>query len=556
MKICLINPPTTSPEEESYFPMALLVLGGFLKQAGIACHVVDLDLLHRQNFRKNDEYFLKKMIKRLKKAKTDIFGITTICSNFPQAILLAKYIKKKLPRAKIILGGPQVSALPGETMETFPFIDFVVIGEGELTLVDLLKTDLEPSSVSTIKGLCYREGSLIKQNPPQKLIEDLDELPLPDYDLVDMKDYVETSKLAGKPFHVPVEAGRGCPFRCTFCSTNNMWARNFRVKSPARILKEMEYLHKKNGQTLFPLIHDNFTTSKQFIRDFTAYLLAHNRHRLRWTSSSRADCLDDEILMQMVKSGCQGLFFGIESGSMKVQKLMKKNIKLDRYEPLLKKLIASNVHVTTAFILGFPEETEDDINASILTGFAYKKWGASTVFFSQLAPLAGTEITLKNFDKLKLTAEQNNCTRNCVSILRGHARDLIKKHKKLFPSFYTAPTPHLPPISLEGMGLFYHRLFNNKLKFMEILLENKKITPLRLYQDWMIWLKRHFPHKLDYGGIYALDHFATFAFENYFKNEIFDDKNISFQNTALTVAYHRLEKIKNRLLRTGVPSSL
>lgn len=550
MTIVLINPPTTLQDQQPYFPMALLTLGGALKKELIDCQLIDFDLLYRLGLCGNQNTFLDYALEIIKESQSTVFGISTICSNFPIALLLADKIKQTLPESKIILGGPQASSVPRETMEQFRSVDFVVVGEGENTLVNLLKSNFQESKLKEIKGIFYQHNNQIVQNLPQQLISNLDDLPFPDYSLIDTDKYSLTFKQAKIPFYIAVEAGRGCPFRCTFCSTKNMWEQTFRVKSPSRILMEMEKLNRLYGFTHFPFIHDNFTTSRKFVDDFCRYFIKNNHRGYTWDSSSRTDRLNKERIDLLRSAGCRGLFFGVESASEKIQKTIKKGLKIHLFEPLIQHMLQKRMVITTSFILGFSEETKEDINQTISMAFLYKKLGVQFIGFSQLAALGGTETFRKHQKDLFLASEESSISRDRPQIHFEQTRILIEKNKDLFSSFYTVPTPHLPQISFEGMGLFYTKLLKLRLPLLEILFEQKNIKPLDLYLKWQEWLKNKNSKLRIYGGVYALHLFPMFVFENYFKKQ--HKKQFTKATDTFESPFEALQKLKQRLVKMKI----
>ena len=139
-KICLINPPTTPPGAEVFFPMALIALGSHLQSRGVSVEIVDFDLALKEDVSLLDyERFKEFALNRLASLDTRIFGISSICNNFPVSLLLAQAIRERWPDSKILLGGHQPSSVPEETLAAFPFIDLVVIGEGEITLTEIME---------------------------------------------------------------------------------------------------------------------------------------------------------------------------------------------------------------------------------------------------------------------------------------------------------------------------------------------------------------------------------------------------------------------------------
>lgn len=216
-KICLINPPTTgAASKDVYFPMALVCLGTVLRENGVSVEIVDFDLeLKRDASLADWDSFLAHALRRLGGMECNVFGISSICSNFPIALLLAREIKRKWPQARIVIGGPQSSAVPEETLQAFPWIDVVAVGEGEATLLDLMRSDWTKESLEKVPGVAFLDGNRPHRTASRPLIDDLDELPIPDFSLVPLKDYLRIS-----PGTALIEAGRGCPFLCSFCSTD------------------------------------------------------------------------------------------------------------------------------------------------------------------------------------------------------------------------------------------------------------------------------------------------------------------------------------------------
>ncbi|MFO1519527.1 MAG: radical SAM protein [bacterium] len=339
--------------------MALLTLGGVLKACGTEAELWDFDLYFKNAGNLTESAFRKMLRLGVRGAKSPVFGISSICSNFPMALWIAREIKACRPEALVILGGPQPSSVPLEILERFEFVDMVVVGEGETTLREMVEADFHPKRLEFLPGLALRvEGKAVLREK-RSLTENMDDLPPPDYSLIDFRDYVAAQ---GEDFLPHVEVGRGCPFHCTFCSTALMWEKDFRVKSPERILREMEWLNEHHGFERFDFIHDNFTTSRKFVSDFCDFMAAHNTRSLEWFASSRTDCLDVNRLEKMHSVGLRGLFFGVESGSERMQAIIRKNLDFERFLPILRRGNELGVEMTTAFILGFPEETLEDLD--------------------------------------------------------------------------------------------------------------------------------------------------------------------------------------------------
>jgi radical SAM superfamily enzyme YgiQ (UPF0313 family) len=298
-----------------------------------------------------------------------------------------------------------------------------------------------------------------------------------------------------------------------------MWEQRFRVKSSTRILTEMEGIHRLFGFTHFSLIHDNFTTSRKFILEFSDHMITHNIKKFTWDSSSRTDCIDLNRLEQMHKAGCRGLFFGVETASPRMQKIIKKHLDLDDFETKLIWMRENGIKATTSFILGFPEETVEDINATLLAAYRFKRAGAHLVQFGQIAALGGTELFHQMSDQLFLAPEETNVTRDRLHLHPHQTQNLIANHPSIFSSFYAVPTPYLPKISFEGVGLFFQKILSERLDLLTVIFETKKTKPLDLYREWHEWTRRCVAKKANYGGYYAMHWFPLFVAEKYYRRQ-------------------------------------
>lgn len=509
-KICLINPPTTSPSDgDIYFPMSLLALAGICREKNIEVELLDFDLYGKSKEDISVKEFRCHVRKCLTKSDSTIFGITSICSNLPMAIWIAKEIKQKLPDAAVIMGGAQPSATPRELLETVREIDAVVVGEGEETFRDLIENDFVTNSFSTIEGVAsINEDGSYCFKARSKMITNLDSLPFPAYDLLNIHEYRSVAK---NGLLISLEAGRGCPFACTFCSTSRMWKRKYRMKSVKRIFQEMELLDKLWGVQNFNLVHDNFTTSKLFIKEFCEGWHELTPRKWQWSTSSRVDCITVEELTMMAKAGLKGLFFGVETGSSKMQQVIGKRLCLNGFEEIIKHARKLGIDVTASFILGFPEEEISDINETISLAIHYKNFGANKSFFSKLSPLAGTDIHKRYAKNLLMTDYITTISPLTYGI--GRLRDMIRDNPDLFSSFYHIPHPILDGDKLGRLIDFYHVVIKFVPDLADPLFIYGSNTPLHLFDNWERWNNGR-PLMTDFR-----DRFQTFLAETIFNRQ-------------------------------------
>jgi radical SAM superfamily enzyme YgiQ (UPF0313 family) len=205
---------------------------------------------------------------------------------------LAHAIRQTNPQAKIILGGPQASVVDVATMKAFPCVDVIVRGEADDTFPVLLQR-LDGGEWESTPGITFRRDDEVIRNPNAPVVENMDRLPLPAFDL-DLR----LRERGG----VHLEIGRGCPFACTFCSTNDFFRRNFRLKSPARMIADIAALKNEYGINYFSLVHDMYTIDRKKVLAFCEAILASGE-KFTWGCSARTDCIDDELLELMSRAG-------------------------------------------------------------------------------------------------------------------------------------------------------------------------------------------------------------------------------------------------------------
>jgi radical SAM superfamily enzyme YgiQ (UPF0313 family) len=318
------------------------------------------------------------------------------------------------------------------TLTHFPFVDLVLRGEAEHTL-PLLLQELEcQGRLEQVAGLTYRDGSGPRRNANAPVIADLDALPSAAYHL---GRHLESASMA------VLELGRGCPFACTFCSTNDFFRRNFRLRSPERVLRDMRDIAAKHAIRRFELVHDMFTVDKRRVAAFCEAMTASGEG-FTWSCSARTDCVDEALLELMASSGCVGIFFGVEAGSRRMQKIIDKHLDPQRAEELIDVAERLGIHTTVSLITGFPEETWPDVRETIRIFMHSARCAKSGPQLNLLAPLAGTPVYSAHKDELVL---EDLCSDMSHQGLSQNEADLelIRKYPEIFPNFYLLPMPDL-----------------------------------------------------------------------------------------------------------------
>jgi len=406
----------------------------------------------------------------------EVFGLSSICSSYPLTLRLADEIRRQNPRAKIILGGPQASVVDVATMREFPAVDIIVRGEADDTLPVLLRLleNHDPDWERT-PGITFRRGSQVIRNPNAPVVENLDRLPLPAFDLD------STLRERGG---VHLEIGRGCPFACTFCSTNDFFRRNFRLKSPPRMIADITSIKQEYGLNYFSLVHDMYTIDRKKVVAFCEAILASGE-KFTWGCSARTDCVDDALLALMAQAGCTGIFFGIETGSQRLQHVINK--KLDLAEALQRIECAdrNGIHTTVALIAGFPEETREDLRDTIHFFIDSLRFDHAEPQCSLLAPLAATPVYDQHkhhlvFDQIFSDMSHQSWQKDPVEI------EMIKAHPDIFPNFYAIPTDHLDR-SYVNEAIDFVTYLATWFRWLAVAILQDSGDLLKVFDRWQQW---------------------------------------------------------------------
>jgi magnesium-protoporphyrin IX monomethyl ester (oxidative) cyclase len=385
MKILLIKPPLTLTTgfrgiAGFYPPIGLGYIASALLFEGHDVTILDAGIEKWNKI--NDRYDGVKYLgmswdditERVKKENPDVVCISVLTVECINALLVAKAVKKANPNIKVIAGGPHVCVRPEETLRD-PNIDFVVIGEGEITvasLVDVLENGR--SLLKHVKGIYYKdnENNIIK-NEPRPPIQNLD-LHFPAWYFMHMEKYFKAiTYLQGsrslKERSVGIVTSRGCPFGCVFCSIKLVMGRNFRPRSPENVIAEIEYLVNTHNVKHISFEDDNLTFDKKRINLICDMLIEKGLNKkITWDTPNgvRADTLDEDLLIKMKKSGCIEIWVAPESGSQYVvDNLIGKHLDLQTVEDVV--TICKNIGIKCwcFFVVGIPGETKEQIEETV-----------------------------------------------------------------------------------------------------------------------------------------------------------------------------------------------
>ncbi len=337
-----------------------------------------------------DARLYRQIARQVVALEPDVVGLTSLGCNFICTLKVAQHVRILAPGVTILLGGPHATILDRAILDRYDAFDAILRHEAEATLPRVL-AGLGRRALGGIDGVTYRDGATVVVNPGAPLVDDLDQLPIPSYEHYP----VERLQLEW----LRVEAGRGCPFMCTFCSTASFFGRQYRLKSAPRLCGELDALHARYGVRQFSLQHDLFTVNRDKV---LAFCDAVGSRGYIWKCSARMDCVDAELLRAMAAAGCREIYFGVETGSPRLQQLAEKRLDLTLFYPTLAAADAVGIQPTVSFITGYPQEDAADQAATLdLIGSCfYLRPPPANVQLHLMTPEPGTELLTQFGDQL------------------------------------------------------------------------------------------------------------------------------------------------------------
>ncbi|MCK4670876.1 MAG: B12-binding domain-containing radical SAM protein [Nanoarchaeota archaeon] len=439
MNITLLVPPQSEGPSPN---LGILHLAAMLEKE-FSVKIVEQTMLL-----KTEQYFEpEKLLEEVEETSPKILGITTMCDNYHYVLGFAKIYKQQNPDTIIVLGGPHATLTAKITMENFSWIDIIVKHEGEETILELARKIRNNQSLEDVKGIVFRSGKEVIENSNRELIPNLDTLPFAAHHLIaPLKKYHDVKyKNGAHKFRLTAKmmAIRGCPFNCIYCSTNLMWLRKRRSRSVNHVIAEIKYLIETQGIQLVAFVDDIFTTNKKWVEEFCNEM---KKVGIFWSCSSRVDTVDENLLQRMKESGCISIYYGVESGSPSSLKYMRKGG--EKYPILtldvVKKTLDLGIKVMASFMVGFPDETVEDLEKTYKIGEQLQEMGAN-VQGHMVAVYPGTDLLEKVSNTLEKTDVHSNAyhfglSQRLEKYFCPDKEEWITKFPEIFSQFYAFET--------------------------------------------------------------------------------------------------------------------
>lgn len=356
--IILIRPPSqlgilTSIASNQHPINLLYIASSLIEKGGYKVEIWDFEI---NNLTK------EKIYNKISKIKPDIVGISCMTPLMISANEIAKSVKKASPKTEIVVGGSHPSALPIETLKEFKNFDIVIIGEGEETFLELANRISRGKSLKGVKGIAYRKNKKIILEKPRPLTYNLDSIPFPARELLDLEAY----RGAGRPglSHrvmriTQIFTSRGCPYQCIFCATHITHPGRIRFRSVKNILEEIKECKEKLSINHFTIHDDTFNLIPERVKELCKGL---KELGITWDCDTRVNMVDRESIKMMAMSGCIRIAFGVESGSPRILKLIKKGITIPEVINAFKWAKESGIQTSAYFMIcSHPSETIEEI---------------------------------------------------------------------------------------------------------------------------------------------------------------------------------------------------
>ncbi|MGC8845400.1 MAG: B12-binding domain-containing radical SAM protein [Candidatus Hydrogenedens sp.] len=386
-------------------PMGIMYLAGYLKR-----EIKDVEIKLINQKVKNDTP--KELTKEIYQFLPDIVGLSSSTVFAGLIPLIAEKIKESLPNCWIVLGGPHASSVKVQAFSDCRHLDIVVPGEGEIAFKQIVESYPHKKNLKNISGIIWKdETEEVIENPGLLPVEpDLDKLPFPEYDLINIQQYWGLQSMTPLPprKYMCLVTSRGCPYQCMWC--HSIFGKKIRFCSPERIIEEIEWLNHKYGVNEFEFLDDNFNFNKQRVIQFSELVRQKGLNiKLTFPNAIRGDLVTEDIAEALCSAGTYMSSFALETGSPRMQKFTCKNLDIPKFIKGIEIMVNKGVYANGFCMMGFPTETEEELQMTI--DIATNSMLHTASFFT-VVPFPGTPLfewlkqnkpeKLKNFDYMNI----------------------------------------------------------------------------------------------------------------------------------------------------------
>lgn len=355
MRIELVY-PGLNRDPHPVYPLGVSYIAAVLRREGFDVGIID------QTFHKS----MRDLRHRIRQEKPDVLGVSAITPLMDNAQKVVEITKRLFPDCLVVMGGPHPTILPTQTLDS-PNVDLIVAGEGETTMLELVKTLEEGNKLSSVKGIYYKENGKNRFTGARPPIQDLNNLPFPAVDLLPLDKYHNVSAFWPIPHPaMVVMSSRGCPFNCSFCqpTLRTLFGAKVRRRTPENVVDEIEYYIKQYNARGFFFEDDTFTLNSTWVHKFCKEI-KERRLDILWRCNSRVDSLNLALLESMKRAGCGLVSFGVESGSQEILNYLKKGISISQIRNIFEICRKVGVPSRAFFMVGTPGENKKTVEETM-----------------------------------------------------------------------------------------------------------------------------------------------------------------------------------------------
>ena len=436
MKVTLINPAQLNSKYKFMGvvapPLGLAYMAAVLEENNIEVNIIDACAL---------EMDWDDIAEELRGFSPGLIAITALTPTIGKALETAEFAKKICPDSMVVMGGYHPTFNHKEILE-YECVDVVIVGEGEQTILDLVRTVEMGRDLNNVLGLAFDDVL----TPPRVPIEDLDSLPFPARHLLPMKSYkllnMETSMST-------MITSRGCPMQCSFCSSAALHGHKLRLRSVDKILDEMEHLVNDLGIETIAFMDDTFTLNRRRVLEICDGIKERNIN-VFWGCTARVDTLSAEVLRSMREAGCITIFMGVESADQQMLDHVGKQTTIDKIRNAFEISRKEKIRTIASVVLGMPGDTHESIKKTI--NFV-KELNPSYAIFSLATPYPGTRFYQQTFEK-DLIKVKDWSKYTLISPILETVDCSLDELKKLqttaFKKFYLRPSYLIRQVLMDG----------------------------------------------------------------------------------------------------------
>lgn len=464
MKVMLLYPKWTgsygiaahfAKRVSTWPPLNLAYLAAIAEKKGHQVKIVDGQV---------ENLPLHKMIEQTEAFKPDIIGLTATTPFYNIVNELARELKKARSQTPIVIGGPHITLVGKEAFA--PQFDYAFIGESEQSWPMFLERYQNGEDISSVKGILFRDNGRIKFTGAAEPIDDIDSIPFPARHLLKMDKY-KLGTLQGTKNFTSILFSRGCPFKCIFCSTK-IFGRRVRRRSVKSVVDEIKSVVSEFNIRHFCFADDNLTLDRRYILEMCD-LIDRERLTITFEGSTRANCVDEELISKMARSGLIRISFGLETVDPEMRRIMKKEVPLESHAIANRLANKYGVETLASVMLGLPGETRETIKKTL--SYLRHARDVQQANYSIATPYPGTELyemAKKGEHGLRLITKDFSEYRRYGSAVMSvgdlSPDDLIKLQNDAFVSIYLAPwriRPMVKRMGIVGALLTYFRLIRS-----------------------------------------------------------------------------------------------